>query len=76
MANADPKMPTTANGLGHLVAQTQEERRSLRNRIIASRVEALWNFAILWPAKYRNAIEACLVVDEDFDRTSLQRSVE
>jgi len=53
-----------------------QARKQERDQTVASRLDILWNFAIHWPAKYRHAIEACLDTESEFDRASLQRSVE
>lgn len=53
-----------------------QARKQERDQTVASRLDILWNFALLWPAKYRNAIEACLDTESEFDRASLQASVE
>lgn len=55
--------------------KSAEQERREREQTVASRVAVLWaSAAIHWPAKYRNAIEACLDAEADFDRASIHRS--
>ena len=72
MADQAPKTDFMHRKIPTFKFSTDEAKR---DRLVTSRLEMLWEYALHWPAKYRNAIEACLDVDEDFNRAALQRTV-